>query len=102
MKSKDDDAVCDVMYDSVCDVAFDVVCDVVCGVVCDVVCGVVCDAVLSVEYNVCVATDRKVAQKLVCVCNAVFDVMRDRVFVIFVYDVVCDGVCCGGVVGKVE
>ena len=33
-------------------------------------------------------------------CNVVFDVMRDGVFVIFVYDVVCDGVCCGGVVGK--
>ena len=35
-------------------------------------------------------------------CDVVFDVMHDGVCVIFVCDVVCDGACCGGVVGKVE
>ena len=63
-----------------------------------------CDAVCSVVYDV--VSRLTVAQKLGCVCDVVFDVMRDGVCVIFVCDVlcnvVCDGVCCGGVVGKVK
>ena len=61
---------------------------------------VVCDAVCSVVYDVCVATDWNIAQKLGCVCDVVFDVMSDGVCVMF--DIVCDGVCCGGVVSMVK